>query len=57
MLCSDPLLDSHRYKDIIEEAIAGGNFTGLFRKFPFFFSLLVFYIKSWLILYPLKIDF
>lgn len=37
MLCSDPLLDSHRYKDIIEEAIAGGNFTGLFRKFPFFF--------------------
>lgn len=24
MLCSDPLLDSHRFKDILEEAIGGG---------------------------------
>lgn len=26
MLCSDPKLDSHRYKDIIDEAIAEGEF-------------------------------
>lgn len=25
MLCSDPKLDSHRYKDILDEAIAAGK--------------------------------
>lgn len=25
MLCSDPKLDSHRFKDILDEAIAAGK--------------------------------
>ena len=25
MLCSDPKLDSHRFKDILDDAISAGN--------------------------------
>lgn len=34
MLCSEPKLDSHRFKDIIDEAIAGGELkeTKAYRK-------------------------
>jgi hypothetical protein len=30
MLCSDAKLDSHRFKDIIDEAIASGNNITIF---------------------------
>lgn len=49
MLCSDPKLDSHRFKDILDEVIAAGKIS------PSNFSFWWLYYVRYLIKLPAKV--